>query len=179
MDLLSKDSLILNLGDLKLSDTEYTFGYTYDSEKYCGDICYEPGQNSVKFLTGDHRVCIKIQKDKENLFHIYCANRSTSNAQNISIGYYDGSYYNFISETFGNIYEEQPELVSRSIIKVPSIYEYCEVQEKGLIYLGKIEKELTKEDYMMFKTWFKYIENFKQAYSKENLDQIRRYVKVK
>jgi len=173
MEILDKKSLILSIGDVKLSDTEYTFeneniinGYEYESlfeVFHC---------NLGHFLHGDYRTGSKIKKDDKTIYYAYSANRSSSNAQEIAIGYFNNGKYHFLKEGFTNIYQDSPELIFRSMLTIDDLCKVQTMKQKVLIYYSKIEKNISKKDLEEFKRWIDYVKLFEDAFSKQNLDEL-------
>lgn len=134
LDLRSEKSIILGLGDLKLSDTLYTLG----NDKTINGIHYKPifsilawKDYNFKFyelynrlladiVVGYEKGGTEISKGEETLFYGYGANRLSSNAQNIVLGFLDEEYSYFIRELFDSstIYSENPEVIRRGIIRI-------------------------------------------------------------
>ncbi len=134
LDLKSEKSIILSLGDLKLSDTEYTL----KNDKTINGIHYKPifptyalyGENATFYerydhllanlVVGDGKGGTEISKGENTLFYGYAANRLSSNASNIALGVLNTEYSYFLKEWFDpcTIYNEGPELSGRRIIKI-------------------------------------------------------------
>lgn len=182
MKINDKNSILLQIGDLKLSDTEYTFG----KYKIVGDFEYIPlnKDNSQTnesdqlglFLMGDHRLGSKIRHHDNEIFFTYSANRPSSNAQNIAIGYFDSNEYHFIKECFSNIYDENSELTSRSIVSVDNLFNPTKIAETITFhrYNEKHQKIITEKDEQFFENWIKNIKIFESAFSKEQLIALSR-----
>lgn len=131
MDIYGPESIILKIGDLKLSDTGETFG----KEKSVNGFQYTPlkdpknktySQIAFHLAHGDSREGVSIKNERAEVLLTFGANRSNSNAQNMAIGYYNGKEYFFIVECFRDIYSEHPTLSSRSIIRCQSLWERSE-----------------------------------------------------
>lgn len=134
VDLKSEKSIILSLGDLKLSDTEYTL----KNEKMINGIYYKPIFSTLAWrdgnfdfykpydrmlyhlVVGDGKAGVEISKGNDTIFYGYGANRFSSNASNIILGFLDSEYSYFINECFDpcTIYDKEPELSSRNIIQI-------------------------------------------------------------
>jgi len=126
MDLLDEESIILRIGDLKISDTGDTFG----RESFVNGYYYVPLKNTksldknicISLAHGSARRGVLIRKDSTEVFLTYGANRDTSNAQSMAIGFKSDSEYYFLHEYFGDIYEEKPKLSSRKIVRCQSLF---------------------------------------------------------
>ena len=132
-NLLDEQSIILRIGDLKISDTGDTFGresfvngYFYVPLKY-------PKSSSLDIngllADGDARRCVSIRKDSTEVFLIYGANRVSSNAQSMAIGFKSDSGYYCIKEHFKDIYKKEPILSSTILVRCESLFNinltYC------------------------------------------------------
>ena len=104
MKLSDKESIILRIGDLKISDTGDTFG----RESFVNSYYYIPLKNTksldkniyISLANGDARRAVLIRKDSTEIFLTYGANRDTSNAQSMAIGFKSDIEYYFIHEYF-------------------------------------------------------------------------------
>lgn len=190
VELKNDKSIILDLGDLKLSDTEHTFR----NEKIISGIHYKPifptlvwGEENFDFyepynrllnhlVTGDGRAGVEISKEEKTLFYGFGANRLSSNASNIVLGFIDKNYSYFIKEWFDpcSIYGAEPSLSQRSIIRV------CHWKRKNAKYetfpLFRIcskSLQMEKELYYDIRVLMQRIADFQEAFEAEQLDQLR------
>lgn len=175
MDILDKNSIILRIGDLKLDDTEYTFG----KHRTVGQFKYIPIENQISSVLAacEHRIGTKIRKNDQQLFFVYGANRPSSNSQSIALGYFARKKYHFIREDFVDIYSDNPELLARHIITTPCLYyrPNANIHAKLLIYNRenkKIINQPSSKDMGSFSRWQQYISMFEEAFSEENLTEL-------
>ena len=183
MNLLDEESILLRIGDIKLSDTYDTFG----ERKIVNEYEYNPLVNpkSVSFFDttqltsnvahGDSREGTCISNKKTEILLTYGANRCGSNAQSMAIGYFDGTKYFFVDETFGDIYSEKPQLNSRNVIMCKSIWEYGEDDTtKQILFLGELIKKATAKEEKCFQELLSRINLLEDGFKKENLDNLRK-----
>ncbi len=173
----NSDSLLLQLGNLKLKDTSETF----QKHKIVSNFEYIPlNQDNSQinecsqlglFIMGDHRQGIKIRCNDKEIYFTYGANRPSSNAHNIAIGYFARTKYHFIRESFSSIYEENPEIVIRSIITTNDLFKPTEIKETVIFHRYSKDpiKTLTKQETQFVKSWIKNIEIFEEAFKEEQL----------
>lgn len=189
LDLKNEKSIILSLGNLKLSDTEYTFkkdqtikGIHYKpifstlAKKNGNFDFYKPYDYLLyQLVVGDGRAGVEISKEEKSLFYGFGANRLSSNASNIVLGFLEEEYSYFIKENFdpSTIYTTAPELSERSIIRISnwkrkdakyelspilSIYnENLEIAKEGLDYWTVLEPQIME---------------FQDAFQGEQLNQL-------
>ena len=189
LDLKSDKSIILGLGDLKLSDTEYTL----KNEKTINSIHYKPiffffswreedfnffdpyERLLVDLVTNEEKAGVLITKNEHHIFYGYGANRLSSNASNIAMGILNSEYSYFINECFNpdTIYREEPELSQRRIIRISNwksqnanykLYPTLSIYSNNL----KIKKEAFD--------WWNILEpkiiEFQDAFMEEQLNQL-------
>ena len=180
MQLLDKESIILRIGDLKLSDTYDTFG----KKRMVNGFSYQPiihpdgfwySQIGEHLAHGDSRKGVIISNEKVKLYLTYGANRLASNAQSMAVGYQDEMGFFFIDECFGDIYSEKPRLSSRYIVRCQSLFERSG-SEKCIFnfYLLKHKVTLSKADKVSFSVLLSKIWMIEDAVSKSNLSNLRK-----
>lgn len=185
MDIFDKGSIILGIGDIKLSDTDDTFGkrrlingYEYIPLLNPNDWIPFRKQLSAKIAYGDYKCGTNIGNGQNNILLSYGANRINSNAQSMALGYLNELQYFFIVETFGDIYAEKcgrkPELTSRRLVTCKDLWKYNESDTTRLIlYHGELNKELTKKELDCFSELAYKIEVLHNAFKEDNLRQLR------
>jgi len=184
MELLDKKSIILQIGDLKLSDTYYTFS----EKKYVNGILYLPLINPKGILCspvathlawGDSREGVSISNDNDNtdeIFLTYGANRMGSNAQSMAIGYEDENGYFFIEECYQDSYAKNPRVSSRDIVRCQSTFEEGgRVKRIYSYYMPDLESKITKADNEAFQKLMHKVRVLKSAFSEENLNGLRKH----
>lgn len=183
MNLLDKNSLILQIGDIKLSDTDDTFGKSIDIDGYKYNPIVNPKSNilskniTANIAFGDYKCGVSISDGADSVILAYGANRPNSNAQSMAIGYNNRSRYFFVVETFRNIYADRigqkPELSSRRILTCTSLWQHDE-KEKLIIYCNEIYNNPTLKELNYFQNLINKIQNLEQAFSREKLDKLRK-----
>ncbi len=182
-NLFDKNSIILNIGDIKLSDT----GDTFEKEKLIKEYEYKPLSNPrdsifgkqiiASIAYGDAKYGVSISDGKNSIILVYGANRISSNAQNIAIGYFNGSQYFFMVEAFGDIYAEKrgerPEFIRRRIVTCKSLWNHNEI-EKCILDNGEIEEKPTEQELNNFKELVSKIKILEPALKKENMNALRK-----
>lgn len=187
LNLQDEKSLILGLGDLKLSDTEYTFKVA----KLVNGIYYKPifpsltwGDESSylydfllsQLVSGDGRAGVEILKGDETLIYGFGANRLSSNASNIVLGLLAKEYSYFIKEYFDSctIYDSNPELIQRDIIRV-SDWERESAKYESFPVLSVYAKKLQieKDTFECWKILEPIIAEFQDVFKEEQLNQLR------
>ncbi len=189
LDLKSDKSIILGLGDLKLSDTEEIL----KNEKTINGIYYKPifsvlawDKGNFDFyepydrlichlVVGDGKSGVEIAKNNHSIFYGYGANRSNSNASNIVLGFLDKEYSYFLKECFDSdtIYSSDPELVRRDIIRVfhwrrkDAKYKLCPI-----LNFRYNDVKIEKKAYEYFEILEPRIMEFQDAFSDEQLNQL-------
>lgn len=184
LDLKSNKSIILGLGDLKLSDTEYTF----KKETIINGICYSPifpydllnrnvGYERLLYnvIVGSARCGVEIAKKEKKLFYGFGANRISSNASNIVLGFLTTEYSYLIKEYFSSssIYDKNPELIKREIIRILDLKnENAKYEELSVwdIYSRKIQ--IPNEAFAYWKILEPRIIDFQDAFQEEQLNQL-------
>lgn len=173
----NSNSLLLQFGNLQLKDTAETF----QKHKIVSNFEYTPlNQNNSQtneysqlglFIIGDHRQGVKIKCNNAEIFFVYGANRPSSNAHNIAIGYFARTKYHFIRESFSNIYEENPEVVIRAVITTNDLFKPTKIKETIIFhkYSKNPIKILTKQENQFIKSWIKNIRIFEEAFLEEQL----------
>lgn len=190
LDLKSDKSIILGLGDLKLSDTEYTL----NQDKMINGIHYKPifptyavfNENATFYerydnllmhlVVGDGKGGSEISKGENTLFYGYAANRLSSNASNIVLGILDTNYSYFIEEWFDSstIYKEEPELKQRSVIRISDWKSQNAEQETFFTFnIYSQSLQIPKEAFEYWKTLEPKIVEFQNAFCEEQLNQLR------
>ena len=180
MDLKCQESIILGIGDLKLSDTHDTFG----ERKTVNGISYIPMANprgefyypvSAQLAHGDAREGVIICKDKnKKVFVTYGANRPTSNAQSLAIGYEDENGFFFIMENYRDIYDKNPSVSSREIIRTKLVYEqHGSIKRIYLYWDPNYGDKIDKADETQYKKLLSIIEELKDAFRKDYLSKLR------
>lgn len=190
LDLKSDKSIILGLGDLKLSDTEYTL----NQDKIINGIHYKPifptyavfNENATFYerydnllknlVVGSGKGGTEISKGENILFYGYAANRLSSNASNIVLGVLNTEYSYFLKEWFDpcTIYNEEPELSGRGIIKIThwrrkrAKYELFSTFN---IYSQNLQ--IPKEAFEYWEILEPKIVEFQDAFCEEQLNQLR------
>lgn len=190
LDLKSEKSIILSLGDLKLSDTEYTL----KNDKTINGIHYKPifptyalyGENATFYerydhllanlVVGDGKGGTEISKGENTLFYGYAANILSSNASNIALGVLNTEYSYFLKEWFDpcTIYNEEPELSGRGIIKITywrrkrAKYELFSTFN---IYSQNLQ--MSKETFSYWNILEPKIVELQEAFCEEQLEQLR------
>lgn len=190
LDLKSDKSIILGLGDLKLSDTEYTL----NQDKMINGIHYKPifptyavfNENATFYerydnllknlVVGDGKGGSEISKGENTLFYGYAANILSSNASNIVLGVLNTEYSYFLKEWFDpcTIYNEEPELSGRGIIKIThwrrkrAKYELFSTFN---IYSQNLQ--IQKEAFEYWKILEPKIVELQDAFCEEQLNQLR------
>lgn len=179
-DLSDKNSIILQIGDIKLSDTGDTFGKTRRVDEYEYNPLLNP-KNSILFRkgiianigsNGSYRCGASISDGKDSVLLTYVANRITSNAESMAIGFFDGEQYFFVDEFFSDIYGENPELSRRDIMVCKSLWEKGE-KKKVIIYNGEIDAPPTKKEVDYFEQLMGRVERLEPAFEKEKLRTLR------
>lgn len=190
LDLKSDKSIILGLGDLKLSDTEYTL----NQDKMINGIHYKPifpvyamfNENATFYerydnllknlVVGSGKGGTEISKGENTLFYGYAANRLSSNASNIVLGVLNTEYSYFLKEWFDpcTIYDEEPELSGRGIIKIThwrrkrakyELFRTFNIYSKNL--------QISKEAFDYWEILEPKIVDFQNAFCEEQLNQLR------
>lgn len=137
---------------------------------------YEPYDRLlIHLVVGDGKAGTLITKDKKSLFYGYGANRYSSNASNIVLGFLDNKYSYFINECFDpcTIYDDEPELSQRCIIRISNWksqnakYKLCKTLS---IYTKKLEVE--KEAFDYWNILEPRIMEFEDAFKEEQLNQL-------
>lgn len=184
-NLLDKNSIILQIGDIKLSDTDDTFGKNRTVNGYEYNPLLNPNkmfgfrkQMADNVAYGDYRCGVSISDDtKDSVILSYGANRINSNAQSMAIGHYDGSQYFFIVETFEDVWAERrgekPELASRRMVVCQSLWK-TENKTKVIIYNKEIEKTPTQKEEYCFKELMDKVKRLEPAFEDENLNALRK-----
>ena len=189
LDLKSDKSIILGLGDLKLSDTEETL----KNEKTINGVYYKPifsvlawDKGNFEFyepydrllchlVVGDGKAGVEITKNNHSIFYGYGANRFNSNASNIVLGFLDKEYSYFLKECFDSdtIYSSDPELIRRDIIRV---FHWRIKNAKYKLYpilnFRYNDVEIEKETYEYWEILEPRIMEFQDAFSDEQLNQL-------
>ena len=135
-EISSQESILLNFGDLKLSDTENTFGMKEEIDGYT----YEPlNDRPTHIISGNVLGISKIGKEGKNIFYAYSSLEPYSCAIELAIGIKKENKYIFIIETFGDIYSDSPKFSTRKItitdnLTNPEIKESADVMDLGTIY---------------------------------------------
>lgn len=188
INLQDENSIILGLGDLKLSDTEYTFR----EEKAINGIYYNPifpslaweDENSrllyelllSRLVSGDGVAGVEILKGEDTFLYGFGANRLSSNASNIVLGFLEKDCSYFIKEFFDSstIYTAKPELIERDIIRV-SNWRIKRAEFESLPVLSSLSDGLQIDDEATI--WWKFLEprllEFQDAFKEEQLNQLR------
>ncbi len=179
MNLQGRDSIMLKIGDLKLSDTNDTFGV----KKHVNGISYEPLINPLgewlspvdsHLANGDVREGVKISDGNVEVYLTYGANSLNSKAQSIAIGFELENEFFFIIEYYRNIYERNPYVSLREIIRCESIYESWGIQKTVYSYLGsEYTSSLTEDDRLSVEELFSKVQLLGDAFSRENLNILR------
>lgn len=184
IDLLDERSIILNIGNIKLSDTGDTFGkrkivggYEYNPILKPNDMF--PSNLVAPIAYGDYRRGTSIRDGKNEMILAYGANRISSNAQSMAIGYFDGSQYFFVVEAFGDIYAEKrnriPELTRRSIVTCKSLWDNdTDTTMTTILNHEEVEERPTQENITCFRELISRVESLKSAFRGENLEVLRR-----
>lgn len=180
MQLYDKESIILRIGDLKLSDTYDTFG----EKRMVNSFLYQPIihpdgfwhlQIGEHLAHGDSREGVMISNENVKVYLTYGANRLGSNAQSMAIGYQDENGFFFIDECFGDIYSEKPRLSSRYIVRCQSLFER-NGSEKSVFsfYSPEYKGRLSKADKVSFEKLLSRIRMIEDAVSKSSLNNLRK-----
>ena len=180
MEIDSSESLILKLLNIKLSDTFDTFGgeakivngnnyvplSTVNTEKY---------YISHNIVSGDARMGVHIFNGNSDINYLYGANRACSNASSIAVGLKKTKNYYFLSESFRDIYDDSPELTSRSICVVNSLYSN-EFLYKKLLYYFYNQKlsSVNKKDLILFQQILARMLEMQDAFSTSNLNILQK-----
>lgn len=177
MELLEKSSILLSLGDLTLKDTNNTFG----KKKEVNGIIYEPLKKQesfnpypdqlANFVTGDHRQGAKISKGDASIYLAYGANRPSSAAFDLAIGYKKENGYYFLREGFFDNYSENPKLVTRDVVTINSLWNLHQAFYRMILHHGTVNP-ITKKELEEFKIWVEKVKRLEEAFQKENLDEL-------
>lgn len=181
MDIYSEESIVLKIGDLKLSDTRDTFGKKRDVNGYQYIPLEDPkailfSDISNNLAHGDSREGVSIRSKDDEIFLIFGANRSGSNAQSMAIGYYNGGEYFFIDECFGDIYSEKPRLSSRRIVRCQSLWKSSKkdiIKNTYNYYDPNIKEELTSTEKKSLIELLSKIQSVENGLTKESLSNLR------
>ena len=172
-EISSQESILLNLGDLKLSDTENTFGLKKEVDGYI----YEPlNDKPYHIISGKVLGLSKIYKEDKNILYAYSSEEPFSCAVELAIGYKKEEQYIFIIETFGDIYSENPKFSSRKITIIDNIVNPNKKESVEVIYFGTYYRAPSLFYHANFANWLNYIETFKEAFTKENLNVLRKKI---
>lgn len=182
MNLLEKDSIILKIGDLKLSDTHDTFGEKKEINGYQYIPLEDPsGSWSSQVIDllahGDAKEGVLIRNQDTEILLTYGANRVASNAQSMAIGYYNGGEYYFMDECYRDIYSEHPIVTSRNFVKCHSLWSQTEGDTcKALfsIYNPNLKVRLTKAEKQIILELVSRIKRIEQGLTKESLSNLRK-----
>lgn len=120
------------------------------------------------------RGAVKIStKEKEPIYYLFGANRYTSNASNIAIGYQtnDKSFI-FLRECFADIYSKNPTLTARDIIMVDSIWSDENQLKRFCDCIYDENITILPEDIIQFKNILEQINGYEPAFSEENFKQL-------
>lgn len=189
MNLTSGESIILKIGDLKVSDTFDVFG----ARNGINGVLYQPLVNprsSFSYAIGSHlalgdaREGLVIKEGENEVYLVYGANRPTSHAQSMAIGFHDTDGYFFLVEffTMSEIYEQaKPGVAVRAIVKCSSLGGDGNATQIKVLYNSASEtrSEADKNDKASLDTLMSRIRNMKAAFSKKNLDMLYRHRKAK
>lgn len=176
-NLQDKESIILNIGDIKLSDTGNTFG----REAIVNGYEYKPLKNPKSIVEknvitdiayGDVKRGTTISDGKDSIILLWGSNRDTTPAQSIAVGHFDGLQYIFVVETFRDIYRKEPELATRRIATCKSLWDHSE-GIKFILSNGKIEASPTKKELQHCNELFTTLEKLEPAFREENVSTLR------
>ncbi len=178
-NLLDENSIILQIGDIKLSNTDDTFGKDGKISGYEYNPLLNP-KNSISFHKriiadigyGDYRCGVSISDGKDSILLTYGANRINSNAQSMAIGFYDGEQYFFVDESFRDIYGKNPELSRRDILVCKSLWEHNE-KKKIILYNEEICTMPTEKEIDYFNQLMDKVERLEPAFEEEKLRELR------
>lgn len=178
-NLLDEQSIILRIGDLKISDTGDTFGRESFVNGYFYVPLKDPKSSSLDIngllADGDARRCVSIRKDSTEVFLIYGANRVSSNAQSMAIGFKSDSGYYCIKEHFKDIYEKEPILSSRILVRCESLFNINKNDSIKEIFNATSPEKIetpTDSDKKSFKALMSRISKIEPGLTQANLDQI-------
>ncbi len=179
-DLLDKNPIILQIGDIKLSNTDDTFGKAEVVSGYEYNPLLNP-RNNVAFGKqiiadigyGDYRCGTSISDGENSILLTYGANRISSNAQSMAIGFFDGKQYFFVDESFRDIYGKNPELSKRDILICESLWK-SSTKKKTIIYEEEVCKNPTKKELDYFNQLMNSVERLEPAFEEENLKALKR-----
>ncbi len=190
LDLKSDKSIILSLGDLRLSDTDYTL----KNDKTINDFHYKPISSRLawddgnfdfyeayecllsRLIVGEGKAGVEISKGKNKLFYGYGANTFTSNASNIVLGFLEKGYSYFIKECFDSstIYDDEPELSQRGIIRI-SHWNRKNAKYELFVTFNIYSKKfkISREAFAYWEFLEPKIVGFQDAFCEEQLNQLR------
>lgn len=175
------ESILLNFSDLNLSYTGDIFDFSksievdnfnYENLIYVDNCRTKPIGYDV--VNGDGRGAVKIStKEREPIYYLFGANRYTSNASNIAIGYQDSNKdFVFLYESFGDMYSKKPILTTRNLITVDSLYS----NEKKIIrlydYICDKKINISTEDLKKLLHVLKKMQEYQTAFSKSNIKKL-------
>lgn len=179
VDLLDSESIILGIGDIKLSDTYYTFGESkvingYEYKNLVDLSSVHTDYLPCNIVYGDFVGAVLVDDGTNKIILEYGANRFTSNAQSMAIGYNDETEYFFLYESFGNIYSEYPRLTERRIITVENLKSLNTKQKRVFCEweLGKLV--VSNEEINRFNELISKIKNIENAFKEDNLNTLSR-----
>ncbi len=130
--LTSSKSIILGIGDLKISDTHETFGMLDDVNGIKYMPLSDPKTGSLVtpsdiIVRCGARRGLRITDGKDEIFLVYGSNTVSANAQSMAIGISDWRAFFFVEETFieKELYLRNgtPGLASRRIVECTSLYD--------------------------------------------------------
>ncbi|MBR5389358.1 hypothetical protein IK146_02255 [Candidatus Saccharibacteria bacterium] len=180
VNLNDSGSIILGLGDLKVSDTYDVFGKRAEVNGILYQPLVNPGSSmsqpiGVHLALGDAMEGVLIKQRDNEIYFTYGANRPTSHAQSMAIGFHDKEGFFFIVEyfTMAEIYtSSKPKVCRRTIVRCASL---CERRADTTITTtfnkdSDCKFEIGKADKVSIKELMSRVQAVSKAFSKGCLD---------
>ena len=173
-DISSTDSILLGIGDLKLWDTDKTFGNRYSSPITIDGVTYQPlnfEPNSI--FSGNNLFVSEIISENKKLYYAFSKIEDTDNAVELAIGYAKNKEYFFVKESFGDHYSEKPIFTTRSFMVLDDLQSPTKKKTTEVMNLGEYNAP-SLEYHHNFANWQDYIESFPEPFEEQKLNLLRR-----
>ena len=170
----STDSILLGLGDLKLWDTDKTFGNRHSAPITIDGVTYQPLDfvpNSI--LSGRELFVSEIICNEKKLYYAFSKTEDTDNAVELALGYAKNKEYFFVKESFGNLYSENPVFTTRSFMMLDDLQNPTQKKSTEVMNLGEYNAP-SLEYHHNFANWQDYIESFPEPFEEQKLNLLRR-----